>query len=166
MIAVVALAAAAAAGPGALQAAEAAFSQGDYQLADALATAAAEPPQEGAALYLAGLSRFRSGHPAEALEALDRAARASDPPAPGLFHYNRAACLYQLERFAEAEADYLQAAALDPTLSTLSLVNAAYAALDGGSPERARQIAVRARASAKPEEVDLVSDLESHIGLQ
>jgi len=166
MIAVVALAAAAAAGPGALQAAETAFSQGDYQRADALATAVAEPPQEGAALYLAGLSRFRSGHPAEALEALDRAACASDPPAPGLFHYNRAACLYQLERFAEAEADYLQAAALDPALSTLSFVNAAYAALDGGSPDRARQIAARVRASAKPEEADLVSDLESHIGVQ
>jgi len=166
MIAVLALAAAAAAEPGPLQAAETAFAQGDYQLADSLATAAAEPPREGAALYLAGLARFRSGHPAEALDALDRAARASDPPAPGLFHYNRAACLYQLERFAEAEAEYLQAAALDPALATVSLVNASYAALDGGLPERARQIAARARASAKPEEVDLLSDLESHIGLQ
>ena len=166
MIAVLALAAAAAAGPGLLQAAETAFAQGDYRRADELATAAAEPPQEGAALYLAGLARFRSGHPAEALEALDRAARASDPPAPALFHYNRAACLYQLERFAEAEADYLEAASLDPALATVSFVNASYAALDAGSSERAKELAARARASAKPEESDVVSDLESHIGLR
>ena len=166
MIAVLALAAAAAAAPDALQAAEAAFAAHDYQRADELATAAAEPPREGAALYLAGLARFRSGRPAEALEALDRAARASDPPAPGLFHYNRAACLYQLERFGEAEADYLQAASLDAAIATLSLVNASYAALEGGSAERAREIATRARASAKPEEADLVGDLESHIGVE
>ena len=55
MIAVLALAAATAAPPGPLQAAETAFAQGDYQRADALATAAAEPPQQGAALYLAAL---------------------------------------------------------------------------------------------------------------
>jgi Flp pilus assembly protein TadD len=166
MIAVLALAAAAAAGAGPLQAAETAFAQGDYARADVLATAAAEPPQEGAALYLAGLARFRAGHPAAALDALDRAARASDPPAPGLFHYNRAACLYELERFGEAEADYLQAASLDPSLATLSLVNASYAALEGGAPERAREIATRARTSAKPAEADLVADLESHIGIK
>src|SRR5207248_7728677 len=58
MIAVLSLAAAAAAASGALQAAETAFAEGDYPRADALATAAAEPPQEGAALYLAGLARF------------------------------------------------------------------------------------------------------------
>jgi len=166
MIAVLALAAATAAPPGALQAAETAFAQGDYQRADALATAAAEPPQQGAALYLAALARFRSGHPSEALEALDLAQRASDPPAAGLFHYNRAACLYELERFGEAEAEYLTAASLDPSLATLSLVNASYAALDGGSPERARQIARRARASAKSAEADLVADLESNIGVK
>src|SRR5205814_1831518 len=99
-------------------------------------------------------------------EALDRAARASDPPAPGLFHYNRAACFYELERFGDAEADYLQAASFDPAIATLSLVNASYAALDGGSPERARALAGRARASAKPAEADLIADLESHIGLE
>ena len=166
MIAVLALAAAAAAAEGALQAAETAFARGEYERADALATAAAEPPQEGAALYLAGLSRFRAGRAAEALEALDRAQRAADPPVPGLFHYNRAACFYELGRFAEAEADYLQAASLDASLSAVSLVNAAYAALDGGSPERAREIATRARAAANPSEGDLVADLETHIALQ
>jgi Flp pilus assembly protein TadD len=155
---------AAAAAP-ALQAAQAAFAQGDYERADALATAAAEPPNEGAALYLAGLARFRAGHAEEALDALNRAERASDPPVEALFHYNRAACLYELGRFAEAEADYRKAAALDASIATLSLVNAAYAALDGGSPQRAREIAARARAAAKAGEADLVADLETHIGL-
>src|SRR5207248_4071941 len=69
-------------------------------------------------------------------------------------------CFYDLGRFGEAEADYLQAAALDASLATLSLVNAAYAALDGGSPRRAREIAGRARAAMKPSEADLVADLE------
>jgi Flp pilus assembly protein TadD len=162
MIAALALAAAVVAPD--LSAAQAAFAQGDYERADALATAAAQPPREGAALYLAGLARFRAGRAEEALDALDRAEHASDPPAPGLFHYNRAACFYELGRFADAEADYLKAAEIDPSIATLSLVNASYAALDGGSAERAREIAGRARAAAKPGEADLIADLATHIG--
>ncbi|MFL5395769.1 MAG: tetratricopeptide repeat protein [Myxococcales bacterium] len=162
MIAALALVAAVVTAPD-LSAAQAAFAQGDYERADTLATAAAQPPNEGAALYLAGLARFRAGRAQEALDALDRAEHAPDRPAPGLFHYNRAACLYELGRFADAEADYLKAAEIDPSIATLSLVNASYAALDGGSPERAREIAARARAAATPGEADVIADLETHI---
>ncbi|MFL5454276.1 MAG: tetratricopeptide repeat protein, partial [Myxococcales bacterium] len=162
MIAALALVAAVVTAPD-LSAAQAAFAEGDYERADTLATAAAQPPNDGAALYLAGLARFRAGRAQEALDALDRAEHAPDRPAPGLFHYNRAACLYELGRFADAQADYLKAAEIDRSIATLSLVNASYAALDAGSPQRAREIAARARAAATPAEADLIADLETHI---
>jgi tetratricopeptide (TPR) repeat protein len=164
MIAATALAAAAAAAASAaLEPAQAAFARGEYDRAETLALAAAEPPQAGAALYLVGLARFRAGHPAEALEALEQAARASDPPALPLWHYNRGACLYELGRFREAESAYLEAADLDASLRTVSLVNAGFAALDGGSPERARALSIRARATASEQEAQLVTDLDAHI---
>ena len=138
----------------ALDQAQAAFSQGDWAQAEAAALAVAQPPQAGAALNLAGLARFRAGKPAEALEALEAAGRAEDAPPAAPWHYNKAACLYQLERYAEAEAEYLQAAS-DASLAPLALVDAGYAALDGGSPERARALGAAA--------ADLAADLESQL---
>src|SRR5439155_1022951 len=80
-------------------------------------------------------ARFRAGRAADALEALDAAAKAADPPEAPLWHYNRAACLYELQRFGESVLDYEQAAA-DPSLAAVSLVNAGFAAFDAGSPEQ------------------------------
>lgn len=141
-----------------------AFARAEYDQAESLALAAAQPPQEGAALYLAGLARFRAGQAASALEALDRAAQASDPPAPALWRYNRGACFYELGRFAEAERDYLDAAALDETLAVAALVNAGFAALDAGARERAKALAARARAAATAgPALELVKDLEAHL---
>lgn len=160
MILALALAvAAAAAVPEDLGAAADAFARGDYAQAEALALAGAQPPRAGEALNLAGLARFRQGRPAEALEALDRAGQAADPPEAGRWHYNRASCLYELERFADAEAAFLQAAALDPSLAAVSLANAGFAALDAGAPRRARELAARARA-ADGAAVELAADLE------
>ena len=149
------------AAPAALEPALTAFARGDYALADSLAVAAAAPPQEGAALYLAGLARFRAGHPAEALNALDRAGRSADAPAPALFLFNRAGCLYELSRFDAAEHDYLAAAALDPALRAIALVNAGFAALDGAATDRARAHADAARAL--PQGPELVADLDAHL---
>ena len=87
--------------------AQAAFANGAYPEAESLALAAAEPPHAGAALYLAALARFRAGRAADALEALDAAAKAADPPEAPLWHYNRAACLYELQRFGESVLDYV-----------------------------------------------------------
>jgi tetratricopeptide (TPR) repeat protein len=130
----------------ALDAAQEAFDRGDYDRAEQLALAA--EPRGGLALYLAGLARFRAGRPAAALEALDAASRAADPPARALWLYNRGACLYELERFEEAEAAYVEAAELDAAVAALALVDAGFAALDARSPERARALAARARAAA------------------
>jgi len=66
---------------------------------------AAHPPRAGAALYLAGLPRFRSGKPAEALEAIEAAGGQEDRPAAALWHYNRGACLYELGRRLRTTVD-------------------------------------------------------------
>jgi tetratricopeptide (TPR) repeat protein len=140
-----------------------AFAREDYPRAERLALAQVRPPREGAALYLAGLARFRAGRPAEALDALDRAARAGDPPAVGLWQYNRGACLQELGRPAEAEAAFDAAASADPALAAVALVNAARAALDAGTPGRAAEHARRARAVAKGSAVALVAELEAEL---
>jgi Flp pilus assembly protein TadD len=144
----------------ALSSAQEAFDRGDYARAEALALA--EAPT-GASLYLAALARFRAGNPQEALELLQRAGRAQDPPAPALWHFNQAACLYELGRFGEAESEYLKAAE-DGSLTVVALVDAAFAALDGGEPARARQLAAQARGKATDERaLDLVTDLDGHL---
>ena len=163
MIAATVLAILAALGsPDLLDEARAAFARGDYARAEALALQAATPPRAGAALYLAGLARFRSGRAAQALEALD-GSTVDDAPAPAEWHYNRAACLDELGRHGEAEAEFVAAAELDPALSAVALVNAGFAALDGGALERARALAARARRAASGAAGELVSDLEARV---
>lgn len=137
-----------------------AFAEGRYDVAERLALDAAGPSQSGAALYLVGLSRFRSGRPAEALEALDAAGRAEDPPEHAAWSFNRGACLYALERFSEAEQAFVEAAS-DASLARLAWVNAGFAALDAGSPERALEWAERARPGASEQELVQVEDLIS-----
>ncbi|WP_224366377.1 tetratricopeptide repeat protein [Hyalangium versicolor] len=142
--------------------AQQAFSEGRYAEAEQLALQAAHPPQEGAAFYLVGLSRFRAGKPAEAMEALDAAGQAADAPERGPWNFNRGACLYALGRFAEAEQAFLAATA-DDSLARVALANAGFAALDAGSPERAAQWAARARPGASERELALVEDLLAEI---
>lgn len=135
-----------------------AFAAGDFTTAERLALAAATGGESAAALYLAGLARFRGGRPAEALEALDRAEAGADSTAA--WRFNRGACLYELGRYGEAEASFLAAAA-DPALAPVALVNAGFAALDGGAPERARALAARAAALGDGPSRALVEELES-----
>lgn len=135
-----------------------AFAQGRYEEAEHLAARATRPSERGAALYLVGLARFRTGRPAAALEALDAARLAEDPPEPTQWSFNRGACLYALERFGEAEQAFIDATA-NETLARLAWVNAGFAALDGGSPERAARWAERARAGASEQERVQVEDL-------
>jgi len=144
----------------ALAPAQAAFDRGDYAQAEALALRA-EP--DGAALYLAAVARFRGGNPQGALELLERAGQLPDAPPAPLWHFNQGSCLYELGRFGEAEQQYLMAAA-DPSLSVAATVDAAFAALDGGKPARAKELAQTARVNAKDERaLDLVADLDAHL---
>jgi tetratricopeptide (TPR) repeat protein len=109
-----------------------------------------------------GLSRFRAGKSAEALEALDAAAREQDAPEPAQWNYNRGACLYALGRFDEAERAFAEAAA-DPDLARLAWANAGFAALDAGATERAEQWAARAAPGASEREALLVEELRALI---
>jgi tetratricopeptide (TPR) repeat protein len=144
----------------ALAPAQEAFDRGDYAQAEALALNGEET---SAALYLAAMARFRGGNPQGALDLLERAGRLPDPPSAPLWHFNQASCLYELGRFAEAEQQYLLAAQ-DPSLSVAATVNAAFAALDGGNPARAKELAKTARKGAKDERaLDLVADLDAHL---
>lgn len=158
MIAALVLAAGVAGQPAGLEPAQAAFARGDYPAAEQLAL---EAPPSGAALYLAGLARFRTGRYAEALDALEQAGRAADAPEPVAWHYNQGACLYELGRFEEAEREYLAAA--QGSLAAVSLINAGFAALDRGDRGRARELAAQARAVASAHAAELVADLEAHI---
>ncbi len=148
--------------PDGLEAARAAFDAGNYEQAETLALGEAASPRAGGALYLAGLARFRAGRPAEALKALDAAALAPDPPERAFWEFNRGACLYELGRHAEAEAAFLEAAALGGPIAAVALANAGFAALDGGSPDRARELARRA-GTTFPAAAGLVADLEAAI---
>jgi tetratricopeptide (TPR) repeat protein len=143
---------------GSLSEAQQQFAEGRYEEAERLALQAAQPPQLGTALYLVGLARFRAGKPAEALEALEAAGQAEDAPERASWSFNRAACLYALGRFDEAEQDFLEAAE-DASLSRMAWANAGFAALDGGSAERAAQWAERARQGASERELALVEEL-------
>ena len=143
---------------GSLSEAQQQFAEGRYEEAERLALQAAQPPRLGTALYLVGLARFRAGRPAEALEALDAAGQAEDAPERASWSFNRAACLYALERFAEAEQAFLEAAE-DASLSRMAWANAGFAALDGGAPERAAQWAEKARQGASERELALVEEL-------
>jgi tetratricopeptide (TPR) repeat protein len=142
--------------------AQQAFAEERYESAEQLALEAAQPPRLGAALYLVGLARFRAGRPAEALEALEAAGRAEDAPERAPWSFNRGACLYALERFAEAEQAFLEAT-VDESLARVAWVNAGFAALDGGSLDRAAQWAERAKHGASERELLLVEELLSEL---
>ncbi|RKH14405.1 tetratricopeptide repeat protein [Corallococcus sp. CA053C] len=140
-----------------LEDARQAFAAGRYAEAEQQALQAAP---SGAALYLVGLARFRTGRPAEALEALDAAGQAPDAPEPDGWNFNRGACLYALGRFEEAEQAFAQVRAEAP-LARVAWANAGFAAFDAGSPERAAQWAERAAAGASAEEAPLVEELRA-----
>lgn len=160
MITATALALVLAASAGPLDEARQAFAAGDYARAERLALET--QPVAPAALYLAGLARFRAGSPAGALALLDLAGEDAD--ASGPWHYNRGACLASLDRPAEAEREFL-AAANDPGLAAVALVQAGHAALDRGALARARRLAARARAVASGPALDLVADLDAAVAV-
>ncbi|HZN91583.1 MAG TPA: tetratricopeptide repeat protein, partial [Myxococcales bacterium] len=146
-------------------AARTALAQGELKEAERAALEAlAKNPEDGGALLTLGLSRFKQGRPADALEALDRAAALPDVPEPGLIEYDRGSCLAALGRLEEAEQAFLRAAARDPALAPVAEVSAGLAALDAGAIERARAAADRAAAHPGPEGLAaLVADLRAQI---
>jgi tetratricopeptide (TPR) repeat protein len=137
-------------------------SETDSVVLSVLALQAARPPTQGEALYLVGLARFRAGRPAEALEALEAAALAEDAPPRAAWSFNRGACLYALGRFEEAEGAFAQAEE-DPELAQAARVNAGFAALDAGAPERAARWADRAAPGASEGVAAQVEELRALI---
>jgi tetratricopeptide (TPR) repeat protein len=133
------------------------FAAGRYAEAEQQALQAGP---SGAALYLVGLARFRSGRPAEALEALDAAGLAPDAPEPDAWNFNRGACLYALGRFAEAEEAFARVRP-DAPLARVAWINAGFAAFDAGAPDRAAQWAERAAPGASPKEALQVEELRA-----
>ncbi|SET49570.1 tetratricopeptide repeat protein [Stigmatella erecta] len=131
------------------------FAAGRYAEAEQQALQA---PPSGASLYLVGLARFRTGRPAEALEALDAAGREADAPEPDAWNFNRGACLYALGRFEEAERAFGGVGEGGP-LTRAAWINAGFAAFDAGAPERARAWADRAAPGASAGEALLVEEL-------
>lgn len=136
------------------------FAAGRYAEAEQQALQAAEASPSGAALYLIGLSRFRTGRPAEALEALDAAGRAPDAPEPEAWNFNRGACLYALGRFEEAEQAFASIHAEAP-LARVAWINAGFAAFDAGAPERAARWAERATPGASAQETVQLQELRA-----
>ncbi|MBN8233416.1 tetratricopeptide repeat protein [Corallococcus macrosporus] len=135
------------------------FAAGRYSEAEQLALQA---PPSGASLYLVGLARFRTGRPAEALEALDAAGLAPDAPEPDAWNFNRGACLYALGRFVEAEEAFARVREGAP-LARAAWINAGFAAFDAGALDRASQWADRAAPGASKEEALQVEELRALI---
>jgi tetratricopeptide (TPR) repeat protein len=82
------------------------------------------------------LERFRARDFAAAAQQFDLAiALAPAGTDLGTLHFNAAASLYELGRFAEAEQRFAKTAALAPALASLSLLNAGMAALADGRVE-------------------------------
>jgi Flp pilus assembly protein TadD len=133
------------------------FAAGRYAEAEQQALQA---PPTGASLYLIGLSRFRQGRPAEALEALDAAGLAPDAPEPDAWNFNRGACLYTLGRFTEAEEAFASVRAGAP-LARVAWINAGFAAFDAGAPDRAAKWAERATPDASTQEAVLLEELRA-----
>jgi tetratricopeptide (TPR) repeat protein len=63
--------------------------------------------------------------------------------------FNRGSSLYKLRHFAEAEQLFLRAAAADPHVAALALLDAGLAALDAGSLDRAQAHLARLEALAR-----------------
>ncbi|WP_208729805.1 tetratricopeptide repeat protein [Corallococcus exercitus] len=133
------------------------FAAGRYAEAEQQALQA---PPSGAALYLVGLARFRTGRPAEALEAFDAAGHAPDAPEPDSWNFNRGACFYALGRFEEAEEAFARVREGAP-LARAAWINAGFAAFDAGAPDRAAQWAERAAPGASKEEALQVEELRA-----
>jgi tetratricopeptide (TPR) repeat protein len=133
--------------------ARAALSAGDPARAAEIAGRALAAGDAGAAAgelaLVLGLARFREGRYDDALAAFDQAAGATEPPPAAVLAFNRGSALYKLRRFAEAEQLFLRAAGADPHVAALALLDAGLAALDAGSPERARAHLARLEALAR-----------------
>lgn len=78
----------------------------------------------------AGSVAFTRGHYSQALGHFDEALKHAPPEqARATIHFNRAACLFELGRFQEAEAAFLTSAELDPGHADNARLNAGFAAL-------------------------------------
>jgi hypothetical protein len=127
-----------------------------------------------------GLVHFQTNRFQSALEAFDRALsllrrpaslRGARPPGEtlsaqeGLVHFNRGSCLFQLERFSEAERAFVLASQRDEEMAPLATVNAAFSALEQGAWGRAEEHRHRAAALLEkmPEMAQVLRDLELEI---
>jgi tetratricopeptide (TPR) repeat protein len=119
---------------------------------DATSSASQAAPNEGPvgagefnAMVTRALDRFGARDFAAAAEQFDLAIAAAPAGADlGTLHFNAAASLYELGRFADAEQRFVKTAAIAPQLASLSLLNAGMAALSDGRVEVAIKYAADA----------------------
>lgn len=78
---------------------------------DALDALLAKRPRQPDVLLVDATLKLEEGEPHQALAAIQSAERAADP---SRYFYVRAACMHELSRFAEAEADALRSIAVQP----------------------------------------------------
>ena len=91
------------------------------------------------------LERFRARDFAAAAQQFDLAIAVAPAGADlGTLHFNAAASLYEIGRFADAEQRFVKTAAIAPGLASLSLLNAGMAALGDGRVEVAIRYATAA----------------------
>ena len=120
-------------------------------------------PENGEAHLVLGLARYRTHRYDEAVDAFEAAGHAARPVASAVVEFNKASALFKAGQYEPAEACFLTAAA-DKRMAALATLNAAYAALNASSTERARELL--ASAERQPRAADLSSafqDLRAEI---
>ncbi len=131
----------------------------------AQATADEAPPSVANAAELAsrGRSLFAEGRVEEALAAYESAiAVATDGDRPVLV-YDAATCLFELERWSEAKARFLEAASLDASLAPIARLHAGIAAAHAGELDEAERLHAESAPSEDPELVEARAVLEEAI---
>ena len=117
--------------------------EGHYDEAAAVAQSYVEDvPSDGAGFMVIGLACYRSSRYQEALRAFGNARAAARPPSSALLSFNEGSAYFALNRFAEAQTAFSQAASEDPSLALLATANAGHAALGAGNIAKARRYAM------------------------
>jgi tetratricopeptide (TPR) repeat protein len=114
-------------------------------------------PENGDAHLVLGLARYRTGRYDEAVDAFEAAGHAARPVPNAVVEFNKGSALFKAGQFEPAESCFLAAAA-DQRMAALATLNAAYAALNSSSTERARELL--ASAERQPRAADLSSALQ------
>lgn len=112
---------------------------GAPSVTDPAAVRAPSPDDFGLAMRR-GSQAFARGERSLALASFERALSLASAPADvATAHFNRAACLFELGRFDEAEAGFAMSARLDPGYADSARLHAGFAAVRNGRLAEARR---------------------------